>query len=99
MFRPPIRSRYLLKKVDPLQNRTNTFIKNTIEIIEMWVDLTDAEAASVVAAMREGSVVEKLCARPVLGAGAFLEAAKRNADQDISVDESGIVKGVRWVPT
>lgn len=58
----------------------------------MWVNLNDAEVAAVVAAMRKGSVVDKLCARPVLGSGAFLEVAKRN--QDISVDESGtIIRG------
>lgn len=57
----------------------------------MWVDLTDAEVAAVVAAMREGSVVDKLCARPVLGAGAFIDAAIRKADEDFLVDGSGAV--------
>lgn len=58
----------------------------------MWVDLTDAEVAAVIAAMREGPVVDKLCTRPALGTGAFLEAADRRADDDIYVEDYGVVQ-------
>lgn len=67
-------------------------VPSTSEILKMWVDLTDAEVAAVIAAMREGSVVDKLCTRPALGTGAFLEAANRKADDDIYVEDYGVVQ-------
>jgi hypothetical protein len=56
----------------------------------MWIDLTDAEAAAVVVAMREGSVVDKLSTRPAADTGAFLAAAERNGLPEVDVDGYGV---------
>ncbi|MBB4232189.1 hypothetical protein [Rhizobium mongolense] len=58
----------------------------------MWVDLSDAEVAAVIAAMGHGSVVDKLCERPSAGTGAFVNAAEQDAIDGIYVEPFGVVK-------
>lgn len=61
--------------------------------LEMWIDLTDAEAAAVIEAMDgKGSVVDKLCARPCEGTGAFVAAAERSAISNVQIERFGVVK-------
>lgn len=58
----------------------------------MWVELTDAEVATVIAAVREGSVVDKLCAHPDPRTGAFVGAAERNDLPNIHVEDFGLIR-------
>jgi hypothetical protein len=58
----------------------------------MWVELTDAEVATILAAVQDHSVVNKLCARPDQGTGAFVKAAERDDLPNVYVDDFGVVQ-------
>lgn len=60
----------------------------------MWVNLDNSEIASIVAALGEGTAVDKLLARPHAGTGEFVAAAERKAGEQITVEDDGIID--RW---
>ncbi|MFS2150812.1 hypothetical protein [Rhizobium sp. Rhizsp42] len=57
----------------------------------MWVNLDNSEVASIVAALGEGTAVDKLLARPHKGTGEFVAAAERKAGAQIAVEDDGII--------
>ena len=57
----------------------------------MWVELATAEIDTIISALGDGIIVDKLLARPPLTTGAFVDAAERKAEQGIVVENCGII--------
>jgi hypothetical protein len=57
----------------------------------MWVELESAEIDTIIAAIGNGPIVDKLLARPPLNTGAFVKAAERKADIGLEIEQVGII--------